>query len=497
MEQINLKSVITQYPVCLSDDKKLKAILLDLYPNGSKGLIHVLCTIQAAGITLEMQSKGAADELDLCRYRRILQENYGLMGKMVESGLALWQSALIEPKPEPEKKAPAAPRKKKKATESDDLTHIHSYTDTVVPPTCAEQGYTLHSCACGYEYKDNYKPKLPHTYEEIETVPPTCDSDGAQKMHCKNCGAEKIVTLPKREHEFGNWEVTTPATCETEGAEARTCKLCGYIETRTVPAEQHDFSDWIEKTHADCTHSGTETRFCRKCNFTETRKIKALGHAWNRWHPSAEKEKTAERYCSRCGQTEEEAFDYEEAKKQYGDSYVGKPKIWQDYVKAEKERRMCIPCKGCGCMVDPIEYKSCPECGDSIPGNLGKGYPSIKKISNPQKVLAKERMRKFKIVFNTLWISMLELVFAFTPCVCMLIALLNMNSAWVGLFLPGLIIYFISIFFFESVLGRITEKCEAVETVLEWIDKMHIFLTWLFIALIVLLGVGIGCNSCK
>ena len=81
MEQINLKSVITQYPVCLSDDKKLKAVLLDLYPNGSKGLIHVLCTIQMAGITSEMQSKGAADELDLCRYRRILQENYGLMGK--------------------------------------------------------------------------------------------------------------------------------------------------------------------------------------------------------------------------------------------------------------------------------------------------------------------------------------------------------------------------------------------------------------------------------
>lgn len=342
MEQLNLKSVIKQYPVCLSDDKKLKAILLDLYPNGSKGLIHVLCTIQMAGITSEMQSKGAVDELDLCRYRRILQENYGLMGKMVESGLALWQSALIEPKPEPEKKAPAAPRKKKKATESDDLTHIHSYIDTVVPPTCAEQGYTLHSCACGYEYKDNYKPKLPHTYEEVETVAPTCDSDGAQKMRCKNCGAEKIVTLPKREHEFGNWEVSTPATCETEGAEARTCKLCGYIETRTVPAEQHDFSDWIEKTHADCTHSGTETRFCRKCNFTETRKIKALGHAWNRWHPSAEKEKTAERYCSRCGKTEEEAFDYETAEKQYGTKIKDAPPIWADHLRDQEDAKEAL-----------------------------------------------------------------------------------------------------------------------------------------------------------
>ena len=92
---------------------------------------------------------------------------------------------------------------------------------------------------------------------------------------------------------------------------------------------------------------------------------------------------------------------------------------------------------------------------------------------------------------------MLELVFAFTPCVCMLIALLNMNSAWVFLFFPGLITYFISIFFFESAPDKIIEKYEAAEKVLEWIDKMRIFLAWLFIALIVILGVVAGYNSCK
>ena len=108
-------------------------------------------------------------------------------------------------------------------------------------------------------------------------------------------------------------------------------------ETRTVPIEQHDFSDWIEKTHADCTHSGTETRFCRKCNFTETRKIKALGHAWNCWHPSAEKEKTAERYCSRCGKTEEEPFDYETAEKQYGTKIKDAPSIWADHLRNRKD----------------------------------------------------------------------------------------------------------------------------------------------------------------
>ena len=33
----------------------------------------------------------------------------------------------------------------------------HSYSETVVPPTNTEYGYTLHTCsACGDEYRDNY-----------------------------------------------------------------------------------------------------------------------------------------------------------------------------------------------------------------------------------------------------------------------------------------------------------------------------------------------------
>lgn len=42
----------------------------------------------------------------------------------------------------------------------------HSYTETVVDPTCTEQGYTLHKCACGEEYKDNYVNATGHTYED-------------------------------------------------------------------------------------------------------------------------------------------------------------------------------------------------------------------------------------------------------------------------------------------------------------------------------------------
>ena len=41
----------------------------------------------------------------------------------------------------------------------------HSYTPTVVPPTCTEQGYTEHKCACGDSYKDTYVDATGHNYE--------------------------------------------------------------------------------------------------------------------------------------------------------------------------------------------------------------------------------------------------------------------------------------------------------------------------------------------
>ena len=46
--------------------------------------------------------------------------------------------------------------------------HIHKFTDTVVPPTCQERGYTLHSCDCGYSHKNQFTPLGSHQYEIAE-----------------------------------------------------------------------------------------------------------------------------------------------------------------------------------------------------------------------------------------------------------------------------------------------------------------------------------------
>lgn len=46
-----------------------------------------------------------------------------------------------------------------------EMTAEHTYTDTVVAPTCTEAGYTLHECECGYSYTDTETPALGHNFK--------------------------------------------------------------------------------------------------------------------------------------------------------------------------------------------------------------------------------------------------------------------------------------------------------------------------------------------
>ena len=45
------------------------------------------------------------------------------------------------------------------------ISHTHQYEETVIAPTCTEQGYTRHTCVCGDSYEDSYVPALGHSFE--------------------------------------------------------------------------------------------------------------------------------------------------------------------------------------------------------------------------------------------------------------------------------------------------------------------------------------------
>ena len=83
--------------------------------------------------------------------------------------------------------------------------HSHSYTETVVKPTCTEQGYTEYKCSCGDFYQDLFVDKLGHTeVTEIPETEPDCTNFGyTAKIVCDVCGdtVQERTQIPAKGHD--------------------------------------------------------------------------------------------------------------------------------------------------------------------------------------------------------------------------------------------------------------------------------------------------------
>ena len=74
----------------------------------------------------------------------------------------------------------------------------HTYTSTLIAPTCTEQGYTMHTCSkCEHVYKDNYTNALGHTYSGwVITTAPTSTSNGQRERICSRCNNKETEIIP-------------------------------------------------------------------------------------------------------------------------------------------------------------------------------------------------------------------------------------------------------------------------------------------------------------
>ena len=78
-----------------------------------------------------------------------------------------------------------------------------------------------------------------HSYSET-IVEPTCLANGSRTLTCTDCGHVETTTIPMLDHEWGEWEVVSPASCDGSGLRKRTCSVCGTEETEILTAE-HDY----------------------------------------------------------------------------------------------------------------------------------------------------------------------------------------------------------------------------------------------------------------
>ena len=73
--------------------------------------------------------------------------------------------------------------------------HQNGYTSTVTTPTCTEQGYTAHTCACGDSYVDSYVPATGHKFS-VYTADgnATYEANGTKTALCDHgCGTKDTV----------------------------------------------------------------------------------------------------------------------------------------------------------------------------------------------------------------------------------------------------------------------------------------------------------------
>lgn len=92
MNEINLNWIINENPDCLKNEAKLKAILLDSYPDITKGIINAILIISSSGIAEEIRNSGKIDNMTTNRWLKQLENDYCMSGSTVEKCLQLWIS---------------------------------------------------------------------------------------------------------------------------------------------------------------------------------------------------------------------------------------------------------------------------------------------------------------------------------------------------------------------------------------------------------------------
>lgn len=221
----------------------------------------------------------------------------------------------------------------------------HNYVETVVRPTCTEQGYSTFRCenvdlntgaVCGDELaKGNYVPALGHAKRVEITKAPTCTENGEEVWYCWRCPA--IIggrDLPA----FGH-------TAEEDDGDCTTAVHCATCDSVVVAAkDQHtpntDSTDCtVEVSCTDCEEVLREAtqhvpgpaatckadQICTVCNKVLVEKSpnfhpqddSVCGIAITRW-PTCTEGAAGTLFCHLCA-TQDQELDWNTVKDNQGD----------------------------------------------------------------------------------------------------------------------------------------------------------------------------------
>ena len=185
----------------------------------------------------------------------------------------------------------------------------HVWTDVVTPPTCTTDGYTTHTCVCGYSYVTDVVDAMGHDYVADHVTPPTCTKQGYTTYVCTGCGDsyddDYFRDWPYG-HDYVAGEILQAPTCTEEGKQAYSCTVCGKEWEEPVPATGHSVGEWYTSIEPGCYelgHDGEKRQDCANCDYHETYVLKAQWHVESYSvviEPTCETAGRTEWYCE-CG----------------------------------------------------------------------------------------------------------------------------------------------------------------------------------------------------
>ena len=148
-------------------------------------------------------------------------------------------------------------------------TKEHNLEHVTVPSTCTVAGVEYDICTeCDESFNSKTLELSEHTIVVVPGKDATCTETGLTAGEkCAECNTITVeqLTIPAKDHSFGDWAVLTEATCTQEGLKLRACTICSASESETIAVkEAHNLEHVI--VPSTCTVAGVEYDICTECD---------------------------------------------------------------------------------------------------------------------------------------------------------------------------------------------------------------------------------------
>lgn len=311
-----------------------------------------------------------------------------------------------------------------------------SQTETIINPTCTEQGYTLHTCTlCAHEWETDYVNALGHDYSqkipdaehEYTDKPKSCTNAQYYWFDCSRCDKNakdeedhEKYPLNSLYYENGDgkghvWEgkdyksehaiIKTAATCTENAVYYVYCTACGastkglddaatFVASGTAishnyvtynPAEGETAKEVYPASEATCTAKATYYKRCANCG---AKGKETFEYGEKLQHNFTEMLSDTAHRITRATCSTKATYWYDCATCELSAEFADKTGMTEDQIAALKyadgdfdknnhTAKKDVPVKNPTCLDDGHSaYEHCDACGADI-GKVTKGYEKI------------------------------------------------------------------------------------------------------------------------